>query len=394
MDDSLGPRGGEALAALAQALGMEAPTGAGLADFLEAAVGRARALSESERRSRQANSTFRAASRALVKSLDTKIALEDLLDYLNWMVPYDAAVILMSEEGGRIVTKAKRDWRSDASAVTEAEALFLAHEAALEGEPVILDIGDEHRLGLPLPGPGGAPGAAVLVRRGGLPFGEEELRTAEAFAGQAAAALRHSVLFEELKRADAELLRSYDETIEALSRALDLRDHETEGHTLRVAETTVRLALSMGIDEPVIVQMRRGALLHDIGKIGIPDAILNKPERLSEEERETMKHHPLYAYNLLSGIPFLKPALEIPYCHHECWDGSGYPRGLFKTEIPLAARLFAVIDVWDALVNDRPYRSAIGEDEARELIARESGRHFDPQVVASFLAMGNKVSSP
>ena len=387
MDGRLSRAEAEGLQTLAQALGMEAPADDGLAGFLVEAAAQAHALADSERRSRQANSTFRAASRALVQSLDTRIALEDLLDYLNWMVPYDAAVILMTEEGGRIVTKARRDWRRDASAVTEAEALFLAHEAALEGEPVILDTAEEHRLGLPLPGPSGAPGAAVLVRRGGQPFGEEELRTAEAFAGQAAAAIRHSVLFEELKRADADLLRSYDETIEALSRALDLRDHETEGHTLRVAEDTVRLAVSMGIPEADIVQMRRGALLHDIGKIGIPDAILNKPERLSEEERETMKRHPVYAQELLAGIPFLKPALEIPYCHHERWDGTGYPRGLSGPDIPLAARLFAVIDVWDALVNDRPYRVAIDKQEARALIARESGLHFDPEVVKAFLAL-------
>jgi len=372
---------------LAQALGMDVGREVELSDFLAEASTRARALAEAERRSRQANSTFRAASRAIVQSLDSRIALEDLLDYLNWMVPYDAAVVLMSEEGGRIVTKARREWRDDSSAATEAEALFLAREAAMEGEPVTMDTAEEHRLGLPLPGPGGGPGAAVLVRRGGPPFGEEELRTAEAFAGQAAGALRHSILFEELKRADIELLHSYDQTIEALSRALDLRDHETEGHTLRVADETVRLAASMGIPESAIVPIRRGALLHDIGKIGIPDAILNKPEKLDDDERETMKRHPLYAYDLLVGIPFLATALEIPYCHHERWDGSGYPRGLSGADIPLAARIFAVIDVWDALVNDRPYRNAIDAHAARELIARESGRHFDPEVVAAFLAM-------
>ncbi|MGC9063072.1 MAG: HD-GYP domain-containing protein [bacterium] len=185
--------------------------------------------------------------------------------------------------------------------------------------------------------------------------------------------------------ANRELLRAYDKTLEGWAYALDLRDKETEGHSQRVTELTLRIAKKMGVRDEDLIHIRRGALLHDMGKIGIPDNILLKPDKLSEEEWEIMKKHPVYAYQMLSRIEYLRPALDIPYCHHEKWDGSGYPRGLKGEEIPLAARIFAVADVFDALTSDRSYRKAWTKESAIEYIKGEAGKHFDPRVVDAFL---------
>jgi putative two-component system response regulator len=187
-----------------------------------------------------------------------------------------------------------------------------------------------------------------------------------------------------LQEANARLLAAYEATIETLSQAMDLRDRETEGHSRRVAELTIKLAQASGMSEEETVHLRRGALLHDIGKLGIPDYILHKPDRLTNEEWVIMRRHPQFAYNMLYPIEYLRPALDIPYNHHEKWDGTGYPRGLRGKDIPLAARLFAIIDVWDALTSDRPYRPAWSRQEARTYIRDQSGRHFDPQVVDLF----------
>lgn len=183
------------------------------------------------------------------------------------------------------------------------------------------------------------------------------------------------------------LEEAYETTLEGWSHALDLRDRETEGHTQRVAELTLRLARAMGMSESELVHVRRGVLLHDIGKMGISDNILLKPAALSIEEWKVMHMHPTYAYQLLEQIEFLLPALDIPYSHHEKWDGTGYPRGLKGDAIPLAARIFAVVDVWDALRSERPYRSAWSEEQALQYIREQAGRYFDPQVVAQFLQM-------
>ncbi len=187
-----------------------------------------------------------------------------------------------------------------------------------------------------------------------------------------------------LQEANARLLSAYEATIETLSHAMDLRDRETEGHSRRVAELTAGLAMASGMADEEIVHLRRGALLHDLGKIGIPDSILHKPDRLTNEEWVIMRRHPQHAYNMLYPIEYLRPALDIPYSHHEKWDGTGYPRGLKGEEIPLAARLFAIVDVWDALTSNRPYRPAWSQQEARTYIRDQSGRHFDPQIVNLF----------
>ncbi len=190
-----------------------------------------------------------------------------------------------------------------------------------------------------------------------------------------------------LEEAHNKLLSAYDATIEGWSHAMDLRDKETEGHTLRVTELSEKLGRIMGIDEEELVYMRRGALLHDIGKLGVPDSILLKPDKLTDEEWIIMHQHPKYAYDMIQPIEYLRPALDIPFCHHEKWDGGGYPRGLQGNDIPLSARIFAIIDVWDALTSDRPYRPAWDRAKVMEYIKQQSGRHFDPYVVEQFIKM-------
>jgi putative two-component system response regulator len=187
-----------------------------------------------------------------------------------------------------------------------------------------------------------------------------------------------------LREANTRLLAAYEATIEGWSHALDLRDRETEGHSRRVTQLTIKLAQALGLSDEEIMHIRRGALLHDMGKIGVPDSILHKPAALTDEEWIIMRKHPQFVYDMLSSVEYLRPALYIPYCHHEKWDGTGYPRGLKGEHIPLAARLFAVADVWDALTSDRPYRPAWPQEEALIFIREQSGSHFDPQVVDLF----------
>lgn len=204
---------------------------------------------------------------------------------------------------------------------------------------------------------------------------------------QVTIALEGAAITEALKQSNRDLVTAYDTTIEGWAAALDLRDEETLGHSRRVTELSVTLARRLGMPESAVDQLRRGALLHDIGKMGIPDAILNKPGKLTPDEWEVMRQHPTLAYELLKGVPFLKEALDVSHYHHERWDGTGYPHGLAGTDIPLAARIFAVVDVFDALTNDRPYRAAWSRTEALEHIRAEAGRQFDTKVVEAFLAI-------
>ncbi len=191
----------------------------------------------------------------------------------------------------------------------------------------------------------------------------------------------------ELEKLNSELLTAYDKTIEGWSNALDLRDKEVEGHTNRVTGIALKFARVAGFTEDELVHIRRGALLHDVGKLGVPDSILHKPDKLTEDEWQVMRMHPVYAYQWLSSIAFLLPALDIPYCHHEKWDGTGYPRGLKGEAIPLAARLFAIVDVWDALCSDRPYRRGWLKAEALEYIRSQAGSHFDPELTKIFVEL-------
>lgn len=196
-----------------------------------------------------------------------------------------------------------------------------------------------------------------------------------------------NLMVSSLNQSKLDLLNAYDRTLEGWSMALELRDQETEGHTRRVAELTMDLAVLMGFEGDDLVNIRRGALLHDIGKMGIPDKILLKPGELTPEEWQIMRKHPEFAYELLWPIEYLRPAIPIPHSHHEWWDGTGYPLGLAQEEIPLPARIFAVIDVWDAMSSDRPYRKALPENKVCEYLVASKGIHFDPRVVEVFFDM-------
>lgn len=189
----------------------------------------------------------------------------------------------------------------------------------------------------------------------------------------------------ELHLSPSELRKMYDDTLVALSVALELRDGQPRGHTLRVTEMTLELARTLEVSQSRLPHIRRGALLHDVGNLRVPEEILRKEAELTVEEWITIHMHPFFGFEMLSAIPVLAPALDIPYCHHEKWDGTGYPRGLKGKDIPRAARIFAVADVWDALTSDRPQRKAWSREGARKYIREQSGRHFDPNVVEAFL---------
>jgi PAS domain S-box-containing protein len=291
----------------------------------------------------------------------------------------------------------------------------LAGRAILENQPIsIFDLaassqvleGDHHLaewmraegfvayFARPLIAKGEVQGVLEVIHRSTLRPDDEWFDFLDALAGQAAIAINNANLLINLRRSNAELSLAYNETIQGWSHALDLRDHETEGHTQRVTEMTVRLARAMGFDGERLAHIRRGSLLHDIGKMGVRDDILLKPAKLNDAEWVEMRKHPVYAYNMLAPIAYLRPALDIPYCHHEWWNGNGYPRGLKGEEIPLEARIFAITDVWDAITWPRPYNpNAMPKPEAAEYIRARTGTHFDPAVVEKFFEVfGDELS--
>jgi putative nucleotidyltransferase with HDIG domain len=238
---------------------------------------------------------------------------------------------------------------------------------------------------VPLLAKGSIKGVLEVFLRSRMNSNREWTEFLDSLGGQAAIAIESAALFDGLQRRNIDLSLAYETTLEGWSRALDLRDRETEGHMQRVTHLTLRLAREMNMSDEELVHARRGALLHDIGKMGVPDSILHKPGPLTNDEWDVMRKHPVYAFELLAPIEFLRPAITIPYCHHEKWDGSGYPRGLRAEQIPLSARIFAVVDVWDALTSDRPYRKAWEEGQALGYIRQQAGLHFDPKIVEVFL---------
>lgn len=242
-------------------------------------------------------------------------------------------------------------------------------------------------IGIPLIVKGQIKGVFEVFHRAPLSPTADWMEFLHTLAGQAAIAIDSSQLFEKLQRSNQELIQAYDTTLEGWARALEIRDRETEGHTRRVTEMTLRLARFMQIHDSELVNIHRGVLLHDIGKMGVPDHILKKTGKLTAEEWTQMQQHPVYAYNLLSPISYLRGALDIPYCHHEHWDGSGYPRGLKGEQIPLSARVFSVIDIWDALLSDRPYRKAWPREKVIDYIHEVAGTILDPSIVEIFFKM-------
>ena len=248
--------------------------------------------------------------------------------------------------------------------------------------------------GLPLIAKGQVCGVLEIFHRTQLDPDPDWLNFMETLAGQAAIAIENATLFRELQRSNIELTQAYDATIDGWSRALELRDRETEGHTKRVTKATLQLARRMNFNETELVHVQRGAILHDIGKMAISDCILLKSTALTDSERRIIKQHPRYAYEMLSPIPYLRQALDIPFYHHEKWDGTGYPHGLKREQIPLSARLFSVVDVFDALTSDRPYRPAWSTEKALDYIRDQSGKHFDPAVVVEFMRIVDEGQIP
>jgi putative nucleotidyltransferase with HDIG domain len=251
-------------------------------------------------------------------------------------------------------------------------------------KPILSVLGRPPGIFAPLIYEGKVKGMLNMV---GSQLTEADLPTLQAFANQIAVALENTRLITRLQNANKTIEDAYEKAMEGWVSALDLRDQETEGHSIRVAEMADKLAKSLGMDDESLQCLHIGALLHDIGKMSVPDSILFKPGPLTDEEWKIMQQHPQTACAWLEAIDYLKPALDIPYCHHERWDGSGYPQGLSGETIPLAARIFAVVDTWDAMLSDRPYRKALRPDEVISQIKSEAGNHFDPKVVDAFIQL-------
>ncbi len=343
---------------------------------------------------------------AITGSLDLRVTLDTILDQVAAQLGVHAAAVLLLDPHTLILEYAAGCGFRGAGIARSRLRLGEGHagRAALERRTVHVpdlrepreplerrdlprDEGFVAYHAVPLLAKGQVRGVLEVFHRGPLDTDPEWCAFLDALAGQAAIAVDNASLFEGLQRSNLDLTLAYDATIEGWSRALDLRDEETEGHTRRVTEMTLRLARAMNIAGAELIQIRRGALLHDIGKMGIPDRILRKPGPLTDEEWVIMRKHPTYALELLAPIAFLRAALEIPHGHHEKWDGTGYPRGLAGEQIPPAARIFAAVDIWDALRSDRPYRAGWPEDRVRAHIAGLSGTHLDPEVVRVFLAL-------
>jgi len=351
-------------------------------------------------------SALHAIDMIISSSLDLRETLREFLDLVITQLHVDAAdVLLLNPHTQMLEYGAMQGFRKAGirhSRLRLGEGI--AGRAALEhhsiGIPNLLNrangyvraplLEGEEFVGyyvVPLVAKGRVMGVLEVLHRSPLVFDEEGKGFLEALAAQAAIAIDNATLFNDLQQSNAGLILAYDTTIEGWARALELRDQETEGHTQRAAEMTLRLAQAMGMKEEELVHARRGALLHDIGKMSIPDSILLKAGPLTEEEWAIMRRHPAYAFELLSPIAYLKPALDIPYCHHERWDGTGYPRGLKGEQIPLAARIFALADTWDALYSERRYHSAWPEDRVRRHIRSLAGTQLDPKVVEAYLGM-------
>lgn len=340
---------------------------------------------------------------AITGSLDLRITLKVLLNEIISRLKVDAACVLLMDPHTRMleyVADVGFEKETDAGLRSSSEKLFAGRACVDQCSIVISDTtccpsetenalhlvcnGFRAYVGVPLIAKGQVKGVLEIFCRTPLANDPEWLEFVEALATQAAIAIDNAEMFDDLQQSHNELVLAYDTTIEGWSRALDFRDKETEGHSRRVTDLTVKLARKMGFGRERLAHVRRGALLHDIGKLGIPDGILLKPGPLTPKEFKIMKQHTEIAFSLLSPIEFLRPALDIPCNHHEKWNGSGYPRGLKGEKIPLVARIFAVVDVWDALCSDRPYRSAWSSEKALAHIRSQSGNHFDPMVVSLF----------
>ncbi len=378
---------------------------AAVADLAAGAIHRITLYEETQLRLQRLTS-LRTINTAINASLDLRLTLNVLVNQIVMQKRADAAgVLLLNPHTLMLDYAAGEGFRYIGFERSRVKlGTSLAGKAALDRTPVcVLDLSqlDDAALkndwqnqegfiayyALPLIVKGQVKGVLETFYRKPLVSDPEWLEFLESLAGSAAIAIDGAELLEKLRLSNEELVLAYNSTIEGWSNALDMRDSETEGHSRRVADGAVRLARSMGVQPGELMHIWRGALLHDIGKMAIPDDILLKRGPLTEDEWQVIRQHPQNAYNYLSSITFLRPALEIPYAHHERWDGSGYPRRLTQRQIPLAARIFSIVDVWDALTSDRPYRQAWSKEKALDYIREQSGKHFDPQVVIAFMEL-------
>lgn len=375
-----------------------------LAEITGNAIHRAHLFDQSQEQVRRLT-TLRDIDSAIASSTDLRVTLNILTEHTLKHLNVDAVDILLYHhelqslayycsagfktpsptrpltrigEGlaGQVVMKGRTDHVLDLQQSSEAKR-----------DPLLAREGFVSYIGIPLIVKGQIKGVFEVFQRSPLTPNDSWMQFLHTLASQAAIAIDNSQLFDNLQRSNQELTQAYDTTLEGWARALELRDRETEGHTRRVTLRTTQLARRMGVSEDELVNVYRGVLLHDIGKMGVPDQILRKTGPLTDSEWVEMRKHPQYAFDLLFPIPYLRPALDIPYCHHEHWDGSGYPRGLKGEQIPLAARIFSVVDIWDALLSDRPYRSAWSRDKVIEYLKEISGKILDPKVVDTFLKM-------
>lgn len=351
---------------------------------------------------------LRSIDLAITSELDLTPTLSVILDQVRAQLNIDAAAILLFDPHTQLLefaagvgfktlalqhTRLRVGEEYAGKAVLERRVFHIpnlkSRQTAFLRSPFLAQENFIAYYAVPLFAKGQAVGVLEIFHRALLDADGDWLNYMDMLAGQAAIAIDNSMLFKNLQLSNAELTLAYDKTIEGWSRALDLRDKETEGHSRRVTAMTFKLASKMGIQHPELTHICRGAMLHDIGKVAIPDSILLKAGPLNNEEWITMRRHPMIAVELLTSIDHLLPALDIPRSHHEKWNGMGYPDHLSGETIPLAARLFAIVDVYDALISDRPYRHAWSQTDAMKYISEQSGEHFDPHVVPAFIEMMN-----
>lgn len=368
---------------------------------------------EARRKAAELSSLYAAAQDMASSLLDSQALLQTLARHVTEALQATSAYISTVDFHNRTICVAAEYWSEHAIPSERKSDLGRCYafqdypsfaRVLITGEPMVLhrdcvecslaereefaEYGIQSILFLPVLAHGKVVGGIeIRESRRRREFTQAEIFLVQSMAAHAGSVLENAALYEQTRRQAEELAKAYDSTLAGWARALELRDEQTQDHTRRVTELAVALARALGLSEEEIVHIRRGAILHDIGKMAIPDSILLKAGPLTPEEEALMRQHPQFAYDMLSPIEFLRPALDIPYCHHEQWDGQGYPRGLKGEEIPLAARLFAVVDNWDALTSDRPYRPAWSKEQARQYLREQAGKKFDPRIVEVFLRL-------
>ncbi|MBI9046888.1 MAG: GAF domain-containing protein [Anaerolineaceae bacterium] len=374
-----------------------------LSEIIGNAVHRTR-LHEQTRRQVQNLAALRVIDNTINASLDMDIISIILVGKTKEQLGVDAVRLLKLDPHNHVLVSigslgfdskiCKNGWlgHEDSYAgkvVFDRQGVFIPDLAAVEPKSAEADSIEKNNFNayfaLPLIAKGHVMGVLEIFNHSVIHPDLEWLDFFNTLAGQAAIAIDNTSLFHNLQKSNQDLALAYDSTLEGWAKALELRDNETEGHSQRVTRITIEIARKMGMSPDELVHVRRGALLHDIGKMGIPDSILLKPGPLTDEEWVIMRQHPVYALNLISPIAYLRPAIDIPYSHHEKWDGTGYPIGLKGEKISLAARIFAIVDVWDALLSDRPYRKAWSKEKTIECLRKGSGKHFDPAIMEVFL---------